>query len=163
MKAPLELEKLAEDAAALLMSNASTDVWTVVKHQMSRLLSRSEPKRLARIEQQLDQLRQEVTDTATRTGGRQRLDHRSGLWQGRIIAALEDHPGAATELAELIALHSRVPTPTDTVHISDIRADGNATQIIVGKGDLKLEYTMGAEHRAALGNAETSATANDRR
>ncbi len=136
----MELEQLAEDAAALLMSNASTDLWTALKGQMSHLLSRSQPQRLTRIEQQLDNLRQEINTASADAAGKTETGRRGALWQGRILTVLEEHPEAAVELAEIIASTQAHSTqPGVEVRIGDVRADGNAHQFLVGEGSMTIQ------------------------
>lgn len=136
----MELEKIAEDATALLASNAANDLWPTLKQQIARLLGRSHQPRIARIEQQLELLRQEITEAGL-SGEGHLTDRRTGVWQGRITALLEDHPEAADGLATLIASYRELDPNRAVVSISDVRADGGATQIVVGAGDLTIGRT----------------------
>ncbi|RRS00184.1 hypothetical protein [Glycomyces terrestris] len=155
-RTPLEIEKLAEDAASLLISNATTDLWSVLRDRVPRLLSRSNPLRRTRLERELDELREAVANLSDGRSAPKSPAYFAGLWQARVIGALEDDPEAARELASFLERHGSARSDSNAgVLIRDVQASGNAVQIIVGNGGLTIG---GIAERAVSASSTTTGT-----
>ncbi|MEU5871926.1 hypothetical protein AB0A73_10235 [Glycomyces sp. NPDC047369] len=150
----MDVAKIAEHTVELLASSATTDLWSLTKDQVARVLSRGRGERLRDLERQLDEMRAQITQATFQVGSGSR-DALDADWRKRIVDVLEVYPEAADELRAVLPPDPR-STPVPAVVISGLRATGNATQIVVGSGSVTVsEQTLKpAAHRLDPGEGE---------
>ncbi|MEW2378821.1 hypothetical protein AB0883_22350 [Micromonospora sp. NPDC047812] len=93
---------LAAVASAALIQAMASDVWLNVKDHAARILGRDETESVTRADRVLEDSRERVF-----TASPERRDAASTLeaarWEGRLQARLEEDPGFAVAIRELIA------------------------------------------------------------
>lgn len=93
---------LAAAASAALIQAMASDVWLNVKDHVARILGRDESESVARAERVLEDSRERVLTASP--------DHRdtasaleAARWEGRLQARLEEDPGSAVAIRDLVA------------------------------------------------------------
>ncbi|MEU4553806.1 hypothetical protein [Micromonospora violae] len=133
---------LAAAASAALIQAMASDVWLNVKDHAARILGRDEAGSVANLDQVLEDARDRVL-----TASPERRDEASALegarWEGRLQARLEEDPGVAISIRDLITM----------VHAAGERVDKSTTvqqNVTAGRDSYTAgrDLTVGRPERA---------------
>jgi hypothetical protein len=95
------LTSLAAAGAATIVNAVATDTWAGVKSGFSRLFGQGDEDRAIVVQRRLDSTEGELVELTDADLGAAR-EQAELRWRGRLADFLEDHPGAVTELRQLI-------------------------------------------------------------
>ncbi|MFG3707070.1 hypothetical protein ACGF7U_20430 [Micromonospora sp. NPDC047670] len=93
---------LAAAASAALIQAMASDVWLNVKDHAARIFGRDESESVARAERVLEDSRERVL-TASPDGRDTASALEAARWEGRLQARLDEDPGFAVAVRDLIA------------------------------------------------------------
>jgi hypothetical protein len=126
------LLSLASMGAQAIVTAVVTDAWESVKHRFAGLIGRGDPGRTALAVRRLENSREELTGAPA---DRLELMEKqvAAVWQTRLLDALEEDPGLASELQVLVdAVWAQLPGGTASAAGHGVAAGRNV--IITASG-----------------------------